>query len=85
MPNPSPRPTPGWHCFGPTVWCNGRIVGGWAHRGGGEVAVRLLEDVGAEAVAAIDAEAAEVSAWLGAVNVRVRARFSTPLERALMT
>lgn len=70
--------------IGPTVWCDGRIVGGWAHRDSGEVAVRLLDDVGAEAAAAIEAEAAHVSGWLGAAQVRVRARFPTPLERELM-
>ena len=70
--------------IGPTVWCDGRIVGGWAHRENGEVAVRLLEDVGAKAAAAIEAEAGGVSDWLAAVNVRVRARFPTPLELELM-
>ncbi|MGH8776787.1 MAG: winged helix DNA-binding domain-containing protein, partial [Jiangellaceae bacterium] len=34
---------------GPTVWSDGRIVGGWAQRADGEVVYRLLEDVGAEA------------------------------------
>jgi hypothetical protein len=67
---------------GPTVWCDGRIVGGWAHRAGGEVAVRLLDDIGGEAVAAIDDEAAAVSDWLG--DVRVKGRFPTPLERELL-
>lgn len=31
--------------IGPTVWWNGRIVGGWGVRRGGEIAWRLLEDV----------------------------------------
>jgi hypothetical protein len=35
--------------IGPTVWWDGRIVGGWAQRAGGEVVIRLLEDVGTEA------------------------------------
>ncbi|MFI6521586.1 winged helix DNA-binding domain-containing protein [Spirillospora sp. NPDC050679] len=67
--------------IGPTVWWDGRIVGGWAQRGDGGVAVRLLEDVGADAAAAIDAEAARVAAWIG--DVRVTPRFRTPLEREL--
>ncbi len=33
---------------GPTVWVDGRIVGGWAQRKTGEVVFRLLEDIGAE-------------------------------------
>jgi hypothetical protein len=40
-----------------------------------------LEDVGAEAIAAIDAEAARLTAWLG--PARVTPRFRTPLEREL--
>jgi len=43
--------------IGPTVWCDGRIVGGWAQRRDGRVVYRLLTDVGAEARAAIEAEA----------------------------
>jgi Winged helix DNA-binding domain len=66
---------------GPTVWWDGRIVGGWAQRRDGEVAVRLLEDVGADAAAAVEAAAARLRAWLGAV--RVTPRFRTPLEREL--
>jgi hypothetical protein len=66
---------------GPTVWWGGRIVGGWAQRRGGEVAHRLLEDVGAEAEAAIATECARLAAWLG--DVRVTPRFRTPLEREL--
>jgi hypothetical protein len=66
---------------GPTVWCDGRIVGGWAQRASGEVVFRLLEDIGAEAEAAVAAEAARLQEWLGAV--RVTPRFRTPLEREL--
>ena len=68
--------------IGPTVWCDGRIVGGWAQRkADGEVVVRLLEDVGGEAVRAVAEEAARLRAWLG--EVRVTPRFRTPLEREL--
>ena len=66
---------------GPTVWWDGRVVGGWAQRRDGEVAFRLLEDVGAEATAAVGAEAERLGAWLG--KVRVTPRFRTPLEREL--
>jgi hypothetical protein len=67
---------------GPTVWWDGRIVGGWAQRRDGQVAVRLLEDVGAEAAAAVDAEAERLSRWLG--PIRVTPRIRTPLERTLV-
>jgi hypothetical protein len=66
---------------GPTVWWNGRIVGGWAQRRDGEIAYRLLEDVGAEALAAVEAEAERLGRWIG--PVRVTPRFRTPLEREL--
>lgn len=66
---------------GPTVWCDGRIVGGWSQRADGSVVYRLLEDVGAEAEAAVKAEAARLSEWIG--PVRVIPRFRTPLEREL--
>lgn len=66
---------------GPTVWSDGRIVGGWGQRSTGEVGFRLLEDVGAEALAAIKAAAARLGAWLG--TVRVTPRFRTPLEQEL--
>ena len=67
--------------IGPTAWSDGRIVGGWAQRPDGEVVVHLLADVGAEATAALAAEAEAVRAWLG--DVVVKARFPTPLEREL--
>lgn len=66
---------------GPTLWWNGRVVGGWGQRKDGEVVHRLLEDVGAEARTAIEAELAELAEWVGAV--RLTPRFRTPLEREL--
>jgi hypothetical protein len=66
---------------GPTVWWGGRIVGGWAQRRDGELAYRLLEDVGADAERAVATEAERLRSWLG--DVRVTPRFRTPLEREL--
>ncbi|MGH3369845.1 MAG: winged helix DNA-binding domain-containing protein, partial [Nocardioidaceae bacterium] len=40
---------------GPTIWVDGRIVGGWAMRADGEVVTKLLEDVGRAASRAVDA------------------------------
>jgi hypothetical protein len=67
--------------IGPTVWWDGRIVGGWAQRKDGEIVFRLLEDVGAEAVDAVRAAADRLAGWLG--PVRVTPRFRTPLEKEL--
>jgi hypothetical protein len=66
---------------GPTIWADGRIVGGWAIRANGEVATRLLEDVGAEATASVEAEAARLTDWLQQVSVVPR--FPTPLHKDL--
>ncbi|MET1133310.1 MAG: crosslink repair DNA glycosylase YcaQ family protein, partial [Aeromicrobium sp.] len=68
---------------GPTVWKDGTIVGGWAIRDDGSVAVRLLTDVGTEAAAAIDAEAAALEQRLGGTVVKARGRRWTPVEKDL--
>jgi Winged helix DNA-binding domain len=68
--------------IGPTVWWDGRIVGGWAQRKDGEISVRLLEDAGADAAAAITAEAERLGEWIGP-GVKITPRFRTPLEREL--
>jgi Winged helix DNA-binding domain len=69
--------------IGPTAWWDGRIVGGWAQRKDGEIALRLLEDAGAEAAAALAAEARRLREWLGDDETRITPRFRTPLEREL--
>ncbi|MFD9026527.1 winged helix DNA-binding domain-containing protein [Streptomyces parvulus] len=68
---------------GPTVWWNGRVVGGWAQRADGGIAWRVLDGtgVGREAEAAIGAEAERLAAWVG--TTRITPRFRTPLEREL--
>jgi hypothetical protein len=66
---------------GPTVWLNGRIIGGWAQRADGEVAIRVFEDVGGDHSSLIDAEVERVGKWLA--GVRVIPRFRTPTEREL--
>ncbi len=66
---------------GPAIWWDGRVVGGWAQRASGEIVLRLLEDVGADAAAAVEAEAARLADWLG--PIRITPRFRTPLEREL--
>lgn len=66
---------------GPTVWWDGRVVGGWGQRPDGEVVHRLLEDPGRDARRAIEAEVGRLQAWLG--DTRVTPSFRTPLEREL--
>jgi hypothetical protein len=66
---------------GPTVWWDGRVVGGWAQRADGEIVHRLLEDVGSEAERAIGAEAERLQAWVG--DVRFKPGFLPPFQREL--
>ncbi|MEU6287642.1 winged helix DNA-binding domain-containing protein [Streptomyces sp. NPDC046988] len=68
---------------GPTVWWNGRVIGGWAQRPDGEIVWRVLDGagVGREAESAIRAEAERLGSWVG--TTRITPRFRTPLEREL--
>jgi hypothetical protein len=66
---------------GPTIWWDGRIVGGWSQRRDGEVALGMLEDIGRDARAAIDAEAERFRDWVG--DIRFSPGFLPPFQRAL--
>ncbi len=66
---------------GPTVWSDGRVIGGWAQRPDAQVVVQVLEDVGSGVREGIDAEASRLTQWLA--GVRVLPSFSTPLQREL--
>ena len=67
---------------GPTIWVDGRIVGGWAVRRSGEVVWGLLDDVDREAKSAIEAETIRLSEWLA--QSRVIPRFPTPFALELI-
>ncbi|MEV5841645.1 winged helix DNA-binding domain-containing protein [Streptomyces sp. NPDC051985] len=67
---------------GPTVWWNGRVVGGWAQRADGEIVWRFLDPgVRRDAEEAVADAAARLHGWLG--TTKVTPRFRTPLEREL--
>lgn len=66
---------------GPTVWWNGRVVGGWAQRADGEIRVELLEAVAAAARISIDEETQRIAKYVG--DSRFTPRFRTPLHREL--
>jgi hypothetical protein len=66
---------------GPTVWADGRIVGGWAQRPDGQVAIELLAPVDDATAARIETARVNVERWFG--DVRITPRFRTPVERAL--
>ena len=67
---------------GPSIWLDGRVVGGWGQRPSGEVVTRLLEDVGRAEQRAIEAEAGRVERWLA--TDRIVPRFRTPTEQELV-
>jgi Winged helix DNA-binding domain len=64
---------------GPTVWWEGRIVGGWRQADSGEVVLQVLEDIGAEGTRVVEDEAARLTDWLG--GTRMLPRFPSPLSR----
>jgi Winged helix DNA-binding domain len=66
---------------GPTVWWDGRIVGGWRQTETGEVVLQMLEDVGEEGLRALEYEATRLTEWFG--GARVLPRFPSPLTKAL--
>jgi hypothetical protein len=68
---------------GPTLWWDGRVVGGWAHGADGTIACRFLEDAGADAVAAAEAAAERLAARLGPVRITARTRGPTLIEQEL--
>jgi hypothetical protein len=68
---------------GPTVWVDGRVVGGWGQRADASVVVRLLERVGADVRTRVEKERKQLETWLD--GARVTARFRTPLEKEIET
>ena len=66
---------------GPSVWWDGRIVGGWRQDEAGELELQLLEDVGRDGLRAIEDEAARLTAWFE--GTRVLPRFPSPLSKAV--
>jgi DNA glycosylase AlkZ-like len=66
---------------GPTIWVDGRIVGGWTQRPEGEIVPHLLEDVGAVTRRAIDREAARLADWVGPARILWTFPFSGARQR----
>ena len=67
--------------IGPTVWLDGRIVGGWGQRSDGEIVTALLEEIGSDAEALVSAEVARLQAVIG--ETVVKPSFPTPLQKEL--
>lgn len=68
---------------GPTVWVDGRIVGGWAQRKTGEIVYETFDDIGSDAESAVEDEAGRLQAEFG--DVVVTPRFTSPHARGLVS
>ncbi len=66
---------------GPTVWVDGRVVGGWAQRPDGTIGVEFLTKVTSRSRRAVGAVAERWRAEIG--DTKVTPRFPTPLQRSL--
>lgn len=69
---------------GPTLWWDGRIVGGWAHRPSGEIAMKLLDDIGSSARSELERQADRLATKLGDIRLAARGRRYSPLENELL-
>lgn len=67
--------------IGPSVWWNGRVVGGWAQQADGELVVEYLEDAGTEWRSLVEVEVERLTEFFG--STRFTPRFRTPLERTI--
>ncbi|MEM9135564.1 MAG: winged helix DNA-binding domain-containing protein [Actinomycetota bacterium] len=67
--------------IGPTIWADGRIVGGWGQSPDGAVVTELLEDVGVDHRTLIDGEAARLTDLVA--GTVVKPSFPTPLQKKL--
>jgi hypothetical protein len=64
---------------GPTVWWDGRVVGGWRQSDTGEVVLQMLEDIGREGQLAVEREAASLTEFFD--GTRALPRFPSPLSK----
>ena len=68
---------------GPTIWVDGEIVGGWIQLPTGEIAHRVLADVGRERLHDIEEAIAAFERLID--GARVNVRFPAPLQRELLS
>lgn len=68
--------------IGPTVWADGRIVGGWVQRPDGEIAIELTTELSDAHHDLLDTEADRLRAFVG--DTRFRVRFPAPNQRDLL-
>lgn len=67
--------------IGPTIWADGRVVGGWVQRADGEIAVDVLRPLTDEQRDLLAVELIRLVDFLG--DTRFRVRFPAPNQRDL--
>ena len=67
--------------IGPSIWHNGRVIGGWGQNQERKVVYRILEPASSKVIKAVAGEAVAVEEWIG--GTKVTPRFRTPLEAEL--
>ncbi len=68
---------------GPTIWVDGRVVGSWAQRGDGTIALGWLTDAPPARRAEVDATARVLERELG--DTRFTTRFPAPIQAQLLS
>lgn len=68
---------------GPTIWMDGRVVGGWAQRPDGTLALDLPKGFPAERRHELDAEIDRLRDFIG--DIRFRPRFPSPNQKELLS
>ncbi len=61
---------------GPTVWSDGRIVGGWRQQADGEIALNLLQPLDRQCQSLLEDEVDRIKSFLG--DARISVRFPPP-------
>ncbi len=67
--------------IGPTIWADGRIVGGWSQTTGGDIATRLFERLTKPQLKMLDVEVERLKSFVG--DTRIKPSFPTPLQKEL--
>ena len=67
---------------GPTIWADGRVVGGWAQRPDGSLAYELLEPLSSAQQELLNVEIERVLALIS--DARFRVRFPSPNQKELL-
>ena len=71
-----------WGNAGPTIWVDGRIVGGWAQGQKGELAIELYEELSPEQCEQLEGEMVRLLRAIG--DTRYSIRFPSPSHKDLV-